>query len=205
MKATLLALCATALFQTCFAQLTPVPPPDILRLNRDYPSMMDPTRTRPFFEGSPGDFSGKNEFTIILKNDSAIVSRTKINHRGQKHSVTVRDSVNKRMTIYPADTKGLIRIDESGNELYGIPTDSCWLFQSASGRINSFSFLAESGMENVIAIQYGDGGLILPLNKRNLLRMVGDEPRLVKLIEKGKLIKAIEIFNEDEYRELWRR
>jgi hypothetical protein len=35
--------------------------------------------------------------------------------------------------------------------------------------------------------------------------MVGDEPRLLKLIEKGKLIKAIEIFNEDEYRELWRR
>lgn len=193
MKTLLFTLCTAALLQSAFAQWIPVqhtiPTPYGKRTVNTYM----PTQTPPLYKAE-----GKYEFTIILKNDSAIVAKTKIDHSKQKHSVTIRDADHKKKIIYPSDTKGLTRIDETGNELYGIPTDSCWLFQSASGRINSFSFLAETGMDFIIAIQEGDDGRIVPLTKRNLLRIVGDDPKLQKLIDKGRLTKVIKLFNKDE-------
>ncbi len=193
MKSLLLALSAAALLQTTFAQSIPVQRTIRTPYGKRTLTTYMPTQIPSFY--SP---EGKYEFTIILKNDSAIVAKTKIDHSKQKHSVTIRDADNKKKIIYPTDTKGLTRIDETGNELYGIPTDSCWLFQSASGRINSFSFLAETGMDFIIAIQEGDDGRIVPLTKRNLLRIVGDDPKLQKLIDKGRLTKVIKLFNKDE-------
>jgi hypothetical protein len=73
-----------------------------------------------------------------------------------------------------------------------------WLFKSESGRINAYSFLAEKGMDYLIAIQQGDEGPIVPLTKDNLLPMVGNDARLIKLVEKGKLMKAVQIFNAIE-------
>lgn len=197
MKTLYLVLCATTLGPSALAQI----PIQVQRTIRtpygDRTLTTYETMREPFYYRK----EGKYEFTIILKNDSAIIAKTTIDHSERKHSVAVRDADHKKMKIYPTDTKGLIRIDETGNELYGVPTDSCWLFQSASGRINSFSFLAETGMESVIAVQEGDDGRIVPLTKTNLLKIVGnDDPKLVKMIENGRLIKVIKLFNKtDEF------
>jgi len=142
--------------------------------------------------------SGKYSFYIILKNDSAFTAKTAIDiSDNKKQFVTVKVKKEKHQ-IFPADTKTISRIPPEGKQLVGIPADSCWLFQCASGKINSYSFLAEPGMLFVSAIQYGNDAPIVPLNKENLVAIVGTENEKVnKLIERGKLIKAVSQFNED--------
>lgn len=194
MKTLLLTFSTLLLFHTTFSQMVPVT--TNIRTPYGNASVTQYKSSPSFFSGT--DISVKYVFTVIMKNDSTFDSKTKIEYDSDKHSVTVRDAGNKKRIIYPSDTKGLTRIDESGQELYGVPADSCWLFQSASGRINCFSFLAEQGMDHVIAIQDGDEGPVVPLSKDNLRAIVGNDPKLLKLIEKGRMMRAVKLFNERE-------
>ena len=146
------------------------------------------------FYGS-GRISVKYPFTVELKNDSTFTVKTRIEHTDATHALTVKDGNRKKVNISPSDTKAIFRIRADGWKIYGIPADSCWLFLSEPGYINSYSFLAEPGMSYVIAIQDGEDGPIVPLTKDNLLPILGNDPKILKLIDKGKLVKAVELFN----------
>lgn len=195
MKSLFLTFCLTTVLHTSFAQMMPV----TTTIQTPYGNV-----PHTYYTGSPLHFYGpanvrlKDDFTIVMKNDSTFSSKTKIEHTAVRHSVTVRDAADKKQKIYPGHTKALIRVDEFGNRLYGIPTDTCWLFQAAYGRINSFSFLPQLGTDQVIAIQSGQKGPIVPLTKENLLAMVGDDPKILKLIKKSRLLKAIQLFNKED-------
>jgi hypothetical protein len=54
-----------------------------------------------------------------------------------------------------------------GRKFAGIATDSCWLFQCSSGKINGYSRLAEQNDDYIVAVQAGDGSIVA-LNKDNL-------------------------------------
>jgi hypothetical protein len=140
--------------------------------------------------------SQKYKFTIVLKNDSAFTTKTKIDIAAKKHSIKVKLNGIKK-NYFPADTKQISRVASNNVTITGIPADTCWLFKSSGGAISTYSFVAELGMNNVIAIQKGSDGAILTLNKQNLQDMVGTtDPKLTALIERDKLIKAIRTYNE---------
>jgi hypothetical protein len=140
--------------------------------------------------------SQKHKFTIVMKNDSVFKTKTKINIGDKRHSVSVKINGHKKI-YFPADTKKIFRVTSENVTITGIPADTCWLFKSSNGLIGTYSFVAELGMNNVIAIQKGFESSIVALNKKNLLEMVGTEDqKLVAMIEKDKLIKAIRAYNE---------
>jgi hypothetical protein len=98
--------------------------------------------------------------------------------------------------IKPIETVELFRILPDGRKFAGVATDSCWLFQCSRGKINGYSRLAEQNDDYIVAIQAGDGP-ISALNENNLKVLVGDHKRALELIEKKKLLKAIQAFNKE--------
>lgn len=144
----------------------------------------------------PRNISTVYEFRVVLWDDSTFMTDTRIDvvEKGN-HSITVK-SKKDQWRFFPKDTKSISRITLEGKKLVGIPADSCWLFKAESGRINCYSFLAEPGMTHVIAIQDGEDAPIVPLTKENMLAIIGPEDaRVYKLVQKGKLIKAVIEFN----------
>jgi hypothetical protein len=158
------------------------------------PAMGSPTPMR-FYSYNYGPYSVRYSFTIVLKNDSTINAKTKIELKEDKDQVTIKNGKSK--TVFtPSDTKSIYRITATGEKLTGIPADTCWLFKSKAGKINAYSAIAEPGLSYISAIQLGDDGPILPINKENLLEMVQENEKAVQYVEKKKLTKAIEVFNE---------
>ena len=138
--------------------------------------------------------SVKYQFHIISNNDSTVIERTRINvSKDEDNSLTVKHKGSKH-EIFPKDTKFVFRMTLEGKQLVGIPADSCWLFKTVLGKINAYSFLAEEGIEHIIAIQEGSGPIV-PLTKENLMPMVITDPKAVKFAEKDKLHRAIMAFN----------
>ena len=146
--------------------------------------------------GNPLGHKTKYKFTVVLKNDSTFTAKTLIDYdENDKNSITVKIKGDKEV-FYPVDTKSISRTTFEGQLLIGIAADSCWLFKAMSGKINMYSPLAETGVSYISAIQHGDNGPIVPLTKENLLIIVGNEnEKLNQLIEKRKLIKAVEYYN----------
>lgn len=138
--------------------------------------------------------SYKHPFTIILKNDSVITDNVRINISEKQHNIEVK--VHRvKATYKPGHTKEIYRTLPDGRKLTGIPADSCWLFKTNAGKINSYSFIAEENMYHVIAIQKGDGPIV-KLDKKNLTDMVSKDPKVLKLIERNKFAKAITLSNK---------
>ena len=151
----------------------------------------------PRYNYGQGNPSLKYEFHFVLKNDSTFIATTRINiTKDEDNSITVK--IRKvKATLFPEDTKSISRTTYDGQLLKGIPADSCWLFKTVTGKINTYSYLAELGLDYVIAIQEGDQGKIVPLSKENLLQMITstDDPKIYKWIENKKFTKAIERYN----------
>lgn len=152
----------------------------------------------PMYYGS-GPASIKYTFTIELNSDSTPTSKTRIDVSEKQHSLQVKTDTGKK-TVIPSDTKQIYRLTSEGKMLTGQPADSCWLLKAVAGKINAYSHLAEEGYSYIIAIQDGDRSPILPMTRKNLEPMIGttDEPRIMKLIEKGKLVKALEMYNYEK-------
>ena len=180
------------LFHATFAQVMHVP--TTIQTPYGNVSHSYPVGSPHYYYGH-GNISPKYRFTVVLVDDSTFTAKTRIDYSSDTHSLTIKGPRGQKQKIYPFYTKTIFRVDENGRKIFGIPTDSCWLFKSQPGKINAYSFLAERGMLYVIAIQEGNHGPIVPLTKDNLLPMVGTDPKILKLIEKGKLTKAVAEFN----------
>jgi hypothetical protein len=136
----------------------------------------------------------KYEFTVRLKNDSMFRVKSRIDISTNKHFITVKKDKQK-INISPADTKSISHISKyNGYTIKGIPADSCWLFMVDKGKINSYSFIPDEVMLFIVAVQKGEGPIV-PLTKKTLQEMVGEDPKLSKLIEDGDLLEAIEVYN----------
>jgi len=141
-----------------------------------------------------GTVSIKHVFTIVLRNDSVITKKAKIVTEDSVHILSWNEKGEKK-SIAPAETKEIYRM-ENGKKITGSPTDSCWLFPVESGAISTFSILSETDDPIISHIQKGSGGVILPLTKENLIPMLSDNEKAIKLVEKRKLLKAIDMYNK---------
>ena len=112
------------------------------------------------------------------------------------------DSVHRTQRIYSDQTNFISTIADhlSNREIYGIPTDSCWMFKVMSGPINVYSRYFnefEYDFHNaVIAIQLNDGPIV-KYSVDALKQMVGQNADALAYIEKKNYYKAIKKYNED--------
>jgi hypothetical protein len=138
----------------------------------------------------------KYKFTVVLKNDSTFVTKAMIDGNFNPHTIEVKTKTGIQY-FSPNDTKEIYRFTSTGDKIIGTPTDSCWTFPNSKGRINTYSNMANFGGMYAIAFQVGEEGPIKRITKDNLLSIMGDNPELSKLINAGKLIKAIEKYNTE--------
>lgn len=149
------------------------------------------------YNNNPGVSNPKYKFHIRFVNDSLIEAKARIN---------IEDSINKlewgkkekQFSIKPADTKEIYRFDDLGRKISGIPHDStCWLFVVKTGKIKTFSVIADIEFPMIAYIQKGDDGPILQLTTENLVPMVADKEKALNLLRKDKLLKAIDLYNRE--------
>lgn len=140
------------------------------------------------------EISRRYEFTIVFKNDSTQKLKAKINCNEKGVNFLEVRSNGVKNEIHPSETKSISRKVIDG-WLSGIPADTCWLFNTKPGRINSYSFLAEPFTSLIIAVQKGVDSPIVALTKENLLAMVTDDAKASKLAQEDKLLRAIKRYN----------
>jgi len=141
--------------------------------------------------------SQKGDFIIVLKNDSTVHTRARLDLSDSVHRIEIKKK-KITSTILPHDTKQITLVWNTGLEFVGIPADSCWLFQVNVGKINSYSVVPYDTDPIIVAIQKGKDGPIIPLSKKNLRDMVGDDPKLNELIDKEKFEKVIRQYNRSK-------
>jgi len=135
---------------------------------------------------------------VVLANDSVIRVKGALTiiDEAQFYLKAKRYKRNKGK-IKPSDTKEISRYTYSGLKITGIAADSCWLFKVENGRINSYSYYPDEYPGRIVAIQKGSGPIV-PYNKQNLLTMVSDDPDVATVVEEGLLMKAIDMYNNDD-------
>lgn len=140
-------------------------------------------------------YVGKTNMSVVLKSDSVFNERMFFNVADSIHSLTLdrKEKKGGDILVRPEDTKQISQVYD-GKLMVGIPTDTCWLFKVTPGDINAYAPFPTNFQEFYTAIQKGDGP-IMKLNKENLKEMVSDQPKLFKLIDKGKLGRAIWKYN----------
>jgi hypothetical protein len=139
----------------------------------------------------------KFNFEVTLKDDSVIKFKSRILSENKTLYIVQKEGKDK-IKIFPEDTKSCIaHFGSNFGSKIGIPADSCWLFKINVGPINGYSSIPSTYLNNAIAIQKGEEGKIVTLNKKNLKEMVEPcDEKLDKLISKSKFAKAIEYYND---------
>jgi hypothetical protein len=190
--------------------------PTTTRINTPYGPMNLPSqqyvRMPYMYHGNSGPYSAKYEFNVVMKNDSTFTVKTKIQWQDSVDYIEVKKGKEK-IKIKVSETKQIWRRGlQTGRQITGIATDTCWLFPTIKGAINCYSFLAEPDqIEYTTAIQYGDDGEIVPLTKDNLLEITGQNDKaIMRQVKKTNLPSAVKIFNrkiaaEDAKREKKKR
>ncbi len=144
--------------------------------------------------------SSRYKFYIVLKNDSTVVSKTKIKLRtATKPSEISWREKGKKYTVTPDQTKEIYRIDYWNKKIKGIPQDSCWLFLvdtvSYEKRIRRYSMTADINQPAISHFKMKNTNEILPLKKETLAPYIEENEKAKKLLLKDQLLKAIEEFN----------
>ncbi len=138
----------------------------------------------------------KFDFTIVLTNDSVITLRSRMEVTDKKMHLAQKVKKQKRK-IFPNETKQVSGYSSAWGRLTGIPADSCWLFKITKGPINCYSSLPMRDIATAIAIQKGEDGEIVPLSRKNLEAITGnDDEKINKWLEKDKLTKVVQYYNE---------
>jgi hypothetical protein len=179
--------------------------------SRQYQQMqLQRTLNRPYSYNYMSDYliNVKYDYVVLLRDSSELKVRSKIYSDTVKHvnylvfedkSVSKSDSGRKR-NILPAETLSIVRFDRnSGADITGIPTDSCWLFHVVKGKINIYSFLSEKEINSdyITAIQIGDGP-IQALNEDQLRELMKDNKKAMKFLDKKNYYTAIMRYNESD-------
>jgi len=173
--------------------------PSSMRISTPYGPRTIPTYQHSpmmLYRGGAGNPSIKYKFTVVLINDSIVKDKGRINIYDSVHSITFKDHGEKK-TYKPSDTRELFRLTPEGMKLSGIPSDTCWLFKTETGKINLYSCIAEPGTDMVTAMQTGEDAGIESLDKEKVMELVKQYPRLLKMAEKGKLVKALRGYNKE--------
>ncbi len=139
----------------------------------------------------------KLDFEVTLKNDSIVKLKSRMLLEGKKLYMLQKEGRVKKK-IFPQDTKScLAHLSSTFGLKFGIPADSCWFFKINTGAVICYSSIPSPDINYTVAIQKGEDGKIVALNKENLKEMIKPyDEKLGRLMDKDKFIKAIEYFNE---------
>lgn len=102
---------------------------------------------------------------------------------------------SSRRRIYPSETKQLEVLDYKNYRMTGMPADTAWLFNTDSGKIISYAPVPVYQTEKMAAFRFGEQGPLLPATAQNLLPFLSADPKARRLAEKGKLYRAVRLFN----------
>jgi hypothetical protein len=94
--------------------------------------------------------------------------------------------------IYPEDTKSIVWTRHE-KHVTGIPHEGRWIFKVISGTINAYRYEVEE-KSAIDYIQKNDGE-ILRYKPRTLATLANDDPEIVALVKKGKVVEAIRKIN----------
>jgi hypothetical protein len=120
------------------------------------------------------------------------------------------DSLHRYQKIYPEQTNYISTIvnNSSGQEAYGVATDSCWMFKVIDGPLTVYAksldflnttvimFVADNEFNpsEIVGIQLNSGP-IEKYTKENLIKMVGQDADALQYIERKKYYKAVKSYN----------
>jgi hypothetical protein len=138
---------------------------------------------------------GKRKYIITLKNDSTIRPKAELNLTDSTSFIEMKHK-KTTINIVPAQTKEIWITNVFGEECYGIPSDSCWLFRITKGIIALYVPDPDMLPGNAIAIQKGDGP-ILPFTRTNLFNFIKGDEKALELAKKDLFLKAIEQYNKE--------
>lgn len=139
----------------------------------------------------------KHDFTIVLKNDSTIEGRCQIDANSKEHVLKCKIN-GSEIAILPSETKSISHDDNEEKTMVGKPMDSCWAFLISRGKIRTYSITAEPDKPVIGYIQKGDFSTIIALTQENLEQMVSDNEKALDSAKKGKLLRAINIYNKEK-------
>lgn len=153
------------------------------------------------FYGKKIPANGKYDYTIVLLNDSTISTKTILNIDFAKNHTSIsweegKGKERKTHSVSPRETKEIYRMVLGEYKLTGIPLDSTWAFLVDKGKIRTYSVTSDFREPTIAYFQYGIKGAILPLTKDNLRPLIEEDPEVVKLVDKNKLVRAIKRYNE---------
>ena len=110
------------------------------------------------------------------------------------------DTLHRNQKIYSDQTLYISTVTDrsSSQEIYGVPTDSCWMFKVVSGPISVYSKYPELSTDfnpsTIIAIQLNDGPTV-KYTAEALKQMVGQDADALESIENKNYIKAVKKYN----------
>ena len=121
------------------------------------------------------------DWQIILKNDSSFNIKSSLYYFDKVQLVSYQIG-NRAASIRPADTKLVFILNNGKIDMMGLPSDSCWFFQSLKGEINVYSKIPTHKLKHAALIQKGTGPLV-PLSRDNLLALIADDPEMTDYLE----------------------
>jgi hypothetical protein len=133
---------------------------------------------------------------LHLKNDSIVTLKADFDVASKQNVITIRDRKGTLVKVYkPEDTKSIVR-KLPGDDMKGIPADTCWLFKVISGKIKGYTNMPFY-TEAIVAFKFGEGD-ILPLTIENFEAIAPpDDKNFVRLIRKKKWVEAIHYYNRN--------
>jgi hypothetical protein len=136
--------------------------------------------------------NSKINFDTALKKDYLIF----------KDETMEKSDPNRVLKIFPAETLKISRTDRDGHVIDGIPTDTCWLFRTAIGKITPYSFYAfglndEMHSQFLGAIQFS-GGPITRFDPSLLETIIQEDKDAYKAFKKKDYYKAILLYNKHQ-------
>lgn len=137
--------------------------------------------------------SRRNNFTIVLNNDSVLERKAMIDVYKEVHQLK-ENYESEEFIVKPSDTKEIYRTTIDGRKIVGKPFDNCWIFMVDSTNIRTYSYTSEGDNAPIAYIQKDEHSEILPLNVGNLEEMIQDDKKVLALLHKGKLMKALRAY-----------
>lgn len=142
----------------------------------------------------------KYNFIVTLANDSLLTVTSKVEYLSGSgtYYLTYKKPGKPMKRLFPRDTKKLEVTDYPHFTMTGLPVDTAWLFNTDAGKINLYSTYPIYKTENAKAFRASADGPLLPLTLDNLLPQLGEDEKAMKTALKGKLHRAVVLFNLGE-------
>lgn len=160
-----------------------------------------------YFNSNANTYNLSYNIQVYMKDSSLLSFRSKFKYdtiEKKYYIVKENKEVSKKDTtrlqkIFPEETISINCYNNNMPPSIGNPTDSCWLFTVAAGKLNAFSLVPDEEMANAFltAIQ-NNGGIVEKFTEEKLEAIIKENKKAMKAFEKKDYIAAIQKYNLPE-------